>query len=108
MEIKPEKIVRTFIEDTKQILKDNLVAGYLFGSHARNEQKEFSDIDILIIVKNFNPKIREQLSSLSSDYSLKWNYIISPIIKDVNIWQKNKRFNTLFYSEIQKDGIKLC
>ena len=24
------------------------------------------------------------------------------------VWQKNKRYNTSFYSEIQKDGIKLC
>lgn len=108
MVINFKKIVHAFIEDTKQILKDNCVAGYRFGSDARNEQKELSDADILIIVKNFNPGIRKQLSSLSYDYSLKSGLIVSPIIKDLSVWKKNKRFNTFFYSEIQKDGIKLC
>ena len=83
-------VVKDFVNDTKKILKDNLLVEYFFGSYARNEQNEFSDIDILIIVKEFNLKIRTEISSLSSNYSLERDVIISPIIKDINIWEKNK------------------
>ena len=100
-------IVKEFVNDTKKILKDNLIEEYLFGSYAKNTQTEFSDIDILIIVKELNTNLRKEISSLSSNYSLNRDVIISPVIKDINIWEKNKKYNTLFYSEIKKYGIEL-
>ena len=108
MDKKTEKIVNSFSNETKHLLKDNLIAEYLFGSTAREENKELSDIDILIIVKQFDYKLREALSSLSSEYSINHGLYISPILKDKNIWEKNKIHQTLFYQEIQRDGIRLC
>lgn len=100
-------IIKAFANDTKKILKDNLINEYLFGSYAKNTQNELSDIDILIIVKQLNTQLRKEISSLSSSYSLNKNVIISPILKDKNIWEKNKKYNTLFYREIEKYGIVL-
>ncbi len=101
-------IVKEFVRDAQSILKDNLVEGYLFGSYARNEQTPESDIDLLFIVKKFDTQVRNELSSLASDYSLERDLIISPIIKDVQTWEKNLKYDTLFYQEIIKDGIRLC
>ena len=100
-------IVKEFVFETKNILRDNLVQEYLFGSYAKEEQHKLSDIDILIIVKEFNSRIRREISSLSSDYSIQKGIVISPIIKDINIWEKNKKYNTLFYNEIENYGIEL-
>lgn len=101
------EIVKEFVKDTKAILKDNLVKEYLFGSYAKNEQSELSDIDILIIVKEFDAMIRKEISSLASDYSLNKGIVISPIIKDIQVWEKNKKYETLFYREVSKHGIEL-
>jgi len=103
-----ENIIKNFSEETKKILRGNLVAEYLFGSMARNEADEFSDIDILIIVKHFDYQIRKELSRLSSEYSLSHGVCISPIIKDVKIWEQNEFYQTLFYQEIQRDSVRLC
>lgn len=103
-----DEIIKQFIEDSKKILKDNLVEGYLFGSYSRKEQTPESDIDLLFIVRQFNAQLRNELSSLASDYSLERDVIISPIIKDLQTWEKNVKYDTLFYKEIIKDGIKLC
>ncbi len=103
-----ENIIKNFSEETKSILKDNLVAEYLFGSVARNEANESSDIDILIIVKHFDYQIRKELSRLASEYSLRHGVYILPIIKDVKIWEQNKFYKTLFYQEIQRDSVRLC
>ena len=83
-----ERIVNNFSNDTKNLLKDNLIAEYLFSSTARAENKELSDIDILIIVKQVDYKLREALSSLSSEYSINHGLYIYPILKDKNIWKK--------------------
>ena len=101
-------IVKEFVRDAQGILKDNLVEGYLFGSYSRNEQTPESDIDSLFIVKKFDSQIKNELSSLASDYSVERDVIISPIIKNVQIWEKNLKYDTLFYKEINKDGIRLC
>ena len=101
------KTVQRFVKDTKKILQDNLMVEYLFGSYSKNEQTELSDIDILLIVKRMNPKIRRDVSSLASDYSVEEGVINSPILKDIKIWEKNKKHKTLFYSEIEKYGIEL-
>ncbi|NIS45696.1 MAG: hypothetical protein GWN61_06650 [candidate division Zixibacteria bacterium] len=103
-----EKIIKSFSDDTKKILQDNLVAEYLFGSVTRNQENQYSDIDILIIVKQFDHQLRKQLSELSSEYSLNYDVYISPIIKELDVWQKNKIHDTLFYQEIQRDGVQLC
>ncbi|GAK58635.1 putative nucleotidyltransferase domain protein [Candidatus Vecturithrix granuli] len=107
MEIQHANIIKDFAKETKEILQDNLVAEYLFGSCARNEQPELSDIDILIIVKHFDSEIRGKLSDLSSEYSVEKNILLSSVIKDIQIWEKNRKYNTLFYQEVTRDGIKL-
>lgn len=103
-----EQIVKDFSDETRVLLKDNLIAEYLFGSMARGEATEHSDIDILIIVDKFDYEIRQELSSLSSEYSINRGVYISPILKDRKVWEKNKSHQTLFYQEIQRDGIRLC
>jgi predicted nucleotidyltransferase len=40
------------IEEAKKI-NINIEEAYLFGSYAKNEQKEFSDIDVALVSKDF-------------------------------------------------------
>jgi predicted nucleotidyltransferase len=102
-----QKIIKNFANEAKDILKENVIAEYLFGSYVKNTRTPLSDIDILIIVKSFTPDLQYQISGLASEYSLKYDVLISPILKDINVWEKNKYFDTLFYQEISRDGIKL-
>ena len=100
-------IIKDFADDVKAKLKDNLAGIYLFGSYGKETQNDLSDIDILIIVNHYEPAIRKEMGSLSSVYSINRNVIISPVIKELSIWEKNKKYDTLFYSNIEKYGIAL-
>lgn len=101
------RIIKRFVKDTKQILQENVIAEYLFGSYATNSYTPRSDIDILIVVNTFTPEIRRQMSGLASEYSLEYDIYISPIIKDFQVWNKNMQFHTLFYQEVTQHGIPL-
>ncbi|KPA14850.1 DNA polymerase beta domain protein region [Candidatus Magnetomorum sp. HK-1] len=101
------QIVHNFNKEAKFILKDNIIERYLFGSYAKNTYTSDSDIDILIIIKNYSFDLQSKLSELASDYSLQYEIYISPILKDFVLWKKNEQYNTLFYQEIIQDGIKL-
>jgi len=101
------KIISNFTREAHYILKDNVIEKYLFGSYARNTYTPESDIDILIIINNYKTELQYKLSELASDYSIQYGVCISPILKDFELWKKNKQYNTLFYQEITEDGIKL-
>ncbi|MCP5104149.1 MAG: nucleotidyltransferase domain-containing protein [bacterium] len=100
-------IIQRFVKDSNRILQENVIAKYLFGSYSTNTYTPLSDIDILIIVNTFTPEIRRQMSGLASDYSLEYDVLISPIIKDSEVWNKNKQHHTLFYQEVTQNGIRL-
>jgi len=101
------RIIRQFVKDSKQVLKENIIAEYLFGSYATDTYTTLSDIDILIVVNNFTPEVRRQMSGLASEYALQYDLYISPIIKDYQVWNKNKQYHTLFYQEVTQHGIIL-
>ncbi|GAK57075.1 hypothetical protein U27_04039 [Candidatus Vecturithrix granuli] len=102
------QIVRKFASESRRILKDQLVAEYLFGSYATNTPTALSDIDILIVVSGNAPELQWQMSGLASEYSLEYDVCISPILQDIEVWKKNQRAHTLFYQEVTTHGIPLC
>ena len=101
------KIVQQFAADSKQLLHDNVIDEYLFGSYATNTHTALSDIDILVLVNSLTPGARQQLSGLASDYSLEHEVYISPVLKDMQVWDENKAHNTLFYQEVVTHGVAL-
>ncbi len=100
-------IIQQFAHDAKTLLHDNLLAEYLFGSYAKNTYTSLSDIDILFLVKIRAIETRRALSELASDYSLKYDVYISPVIKDQQVWEQNQLYHTLFYQEVIQHGIPL-
>ncbi len=100
-------IVQQFALETKQLLQEELMAEYLFGSYATNTQTPASDIDILIIVKHFSPEHKRKISGLASDYSLEYDMYISPILQGKETWEQNKTHKTLFYQNVTQQGISL-
>ncbi|WP_446009922.1 nucleotidyltransferase domain-containing protein [Candidatus Electrothrix sp.] len=103
----PQFVIDQFTDESRYILQSNIVEEYLFGSYATQTQTALSDIDILIIVKTLTPAIQSQLSDMASEYALQYGFCISPILTDIETWKKNEKFNTLFYREIKKKGIRL-
>jgi predicted nucleotidyltransferase len=51
-----EMAIKEFVEACKEKFKENLISIVLFGSYARGNFKETSDVDLLVIVKNL-PKL---------------------------------------------------
>jgi predicted nucleotidyltransferase len=81
----------------------------LYGSYARDEQTRDSDIDIVVLLKERIPNrssIREKLADIKVDLSLKYDVVISIIIKD---YHQYTRFRDIvpFYSAIYNEGIAL-
>lgn len=86
------------------MLKD----AYLYGSYARGDYHEESDIDILLAVNLDAARIsrcRNSVAAITSDLSLKHDITISVTVKPLEQFQKYA--NVLpFYKNVMKEGIR--
>lgn len=81
----------------------------VFGSRARGEEREDSDLDLAVLVSEKNPKLERQLSDTA--YQVMWDHDFQPIIS-LKVFAES-RFNDLlargfsFYRHVQSEGISL-
>jgi len=76
----------------------------LFGSVTRGDDREDSDIDLLIIANSDNIKdLKEEASNKAGDILLGKGEYISLIIKSNSYYQKYKNFS--FLSNVIKEGV---
>jgi len=63
---------------------------YLFGSYARGDYDENSDLDVMIVLDNYESYWEELVRSaeLASDLSLEYNVMISRTIMTEEQWRK--------------------
>ena len=104
-------LTNTMKEDLTQgvvdLFSDSILAIILYGSVARNDNTDESDIDIVIIIKNeMDAATKEQFIHWSAELDLRYDRVFSII--DIQEENMEKWGNVLpFYQNIQKEGIIL-
>ena len=104
---KEKKAVDLFVQKVKELLGDRLVDLKMFGSKVRGSSDDESDIDILIILKEKSWEICSEISKISSELSLDYDCVISPVIYSEFEHNRNRYFNTLLFQSVNKEGITL-
>ena len=103
-------IVYQFVEKLKKILGASLSKVIVYGSYARGDYTENSDVDIMILVKISDDEIREiknEIYDLAFDFELDTGIDISPIIKNED--QYEYWVDTLpFYRNVRDEGVVVC
>jgi len=92
-----------------ELLGDVLQKIILFGSYARGDFEEDSDVDIMLLLNCQRadlPKYRKMLSEVSSDASLDNDVTVSLIVKDKETFY-GKMDILPFYQNVQKEGVVL-
>jgi uncharacterized protein len=99
-------ILRDVTQKYKEVIKDKLVEIVLFGSYARNNPEEYSDVDIMILIDDTDENIKEygrELGDFNHDLDLKYEVIISPIMINYGIFKKYEDVLP-FYINIVREG----
>lgn len=103
------KEIQRFVKEVQQLLGDRLKKVILYGSYARGDYNNQSDVDIMILTDLSFKEIeyyRDKISDIAYDIELDTGIILSPIIK--NIEKYNSRINFVpFYKNVQKEGVVL-
>ncbi|WMC93378.1 nucleotidyltransferase family protein [Kineothrix sp. MB12-C1] len=101
------EMTQELISGLIDIFNDNIYQIILYGSVARQQATEESDIDIAIVLNNnFDSEIRERFIAWATDMDLKYGKIFSIIdIERKNLGKWGKVLP--FYRSIQEEGIVL-
>lgn len=109
MPIRISDIIQDFAENARRLLGNSLDSVILYGSYARGDYSEFSDIDVMLLVSLTEDQIKEisdQISDLAFDYMMKYGADISPVITNTdhfNYWVDNLPY----YRNIRDEGVRL-
>ncbi len=93
--------------------RDALVADFgavdvrLFGSRARGEGDEESDLDVFIVLPRVDWKLEKKIYGLSFDISLKHAVLISPILYSQSDIENPSILISPLYQTVQREGIKI-
>lgn len=102
-------ILIDFSEEVKKILGKSLRKIILYGSYARGDYTENSDIDLMILTTLTDKeieKIESKIYNLAFDFLMDYGVDISVVIK--NEEQFNYWLGALpFYNNVQREGVVL-
>ena len=105
------KILNAFALNAKSALGDKLSDVILFGSYARGDFDEESDVDIALIVdvpQGQEHTYYKQLTKIIGDIDEQFNYsvFLAPVVISGNVYNEWKD-DLPFYRNIQKEGVRI-
>ena len=109
MPINITDIMQQFASSLKKLLGNTLDSVIVYGSYARGDYSELSDIDVMILVTLTEEKIKkisDEISDMAFDYLMKFGVDISPVITNIdqfNYWADNLPY----YRNVRDEGVIL-
>ncbi len=97
--------LEAFVKTLKEKYGKKVEKIILFGSVARGDDREDSDIDILIITKEDSFEMQRLVSDIVVDILLKTRVYISAKVLSSSEFGLLRRTNSSFYRNISREGI---
>jgi predicted nucleotidyltransferase len=86
---------------------DRVRAVKLFGSYARGEANEDSDLDVLIVVDDLTSVEGRETAWLAGDVLTEFGLLISAFTQSTESWQALRDRERLIVGEIDREGVAL-
>ena len=102
-----QEAVKEFVRRAREKYEDKIDSIILFGSVAREEAKEDSDIDILVVVNERDIEDMKEINGIAFEVSMEFSQSISPKIYAVNEIVNRLEIGAPFINEVLKDGVPL-
>lgn len=100
-------IIHDYVSEIRYILGDDYKKAVVYGSYARGEYQEESDIDIAIFTprkaQDFYLLINE-ISEITFEYNVKYDVMLSPVFQNINDFYRMLKAVPYFQS-IEREGI---
>ena len=105
-----QPVIGDVIDDLKLSLVEMdlpILAIYLFGSAARGNYTDQSDIDVLLVVTSNWFQIQDQVAMIQARLNVKYEVLLSVQVIDQADFDTMKTENTEFYRNLVAEGFEL-
>lgn len=104
-----QRVLLEFSQIIKKILGENLKKIIVYGSYARGDYRENSDIDIMILTSLSNretEKVENKIFDVAFEFELEYGIVINPVLEN------EEHFNYWlgafpFYDNVKKEGVEI-
>jgi len=106
MQALASRLMQELKEALLQIYGENLRGLYLYGSYARREEDPGSDVDVVILLRDFADYWEEiqRTSHIISELSLKYSITVSPVRVRESNWLHEE---SPFLNSVRKECVPL-
>lgn len=104
-----ETILNTFTKDTRELFGDSLKGIILYGSYARGDYDDGSDIDVMVLVdipKEELHKYGRSITRIANKADWDYTTILSPTVKNVAEFEEYK-YDLPFYRNVDTEGVRI-
>ena len=98
-----------YLQEIRKIYGTHLKKVILYGSYARGDYNDQSDIDIMLLVDLTAAEMdayADQLSELGFEYNVDYDIWMMPVVKNKQHFEKWAEAYP-FYANVKKEGVKL-
>jgi len=96
-----------FVGRARRALGDRLARLALFGSRARGDHDEASDIDTLALVSSDARSARSALRQIAAETNLTHDTHLTVLVLDTEEWDRLRRRERRLPAEVERDAIDL-
>jgi predicted nucleotidyltransferase len=79
----------------------------LFGSKARGDSDRESDIDVLIVLEDYDRESRNAIYDLCYDLSVDFSVVLAPVIYTRKEFESDLTRATTFYQALAREAVSL-
>lgn len=109
-EEKIKAVAEQFALEAKRIYGASLRNVILYGSCARGDFMDDSDIDIMILLDIPREEIRnarKQILDISDKLDLEYDVVLAPVIQNYQLYHQYMAASR-FYQNVQKEGVRIA
>jgi predicted nucleotidyltransferase len=104
---KDQLALKKFKEAVAKALGDELVELTLFGSKARGDAREDSDVDVLVITNSGNWRLRDVVYRIANNILLDDDVIVSPRVIGKEDYKRLYEKDYPFVKNVIRDGVAI-
>lgn len=103
--VRDQEALQAFVAYLHESFSEQVEFVALFGSKARGDSHQSSDIDVLVILAQEDRELRREILRQAARYSLEFDVLLSPRVIGKERWEKMRGFS--IYQNVQQEAASL-
>ena len=103
----PQRAARRFAGALRERHGEALVDVRLFGSCARGQMREDSDVDVAVVLERVDRETKRDVIDLASSIGLEHDVLLSPTVLDRQTFERWRAQERLLVMDIEREGLPL-